>query len=514
MKDLIQLTWQLNSMGNRYFLISAFLLTGLQVPAQTDTTKATEVVASPAKIDKLLLFNLNESGSRWFRVTFLNQVWVRFNESNPGTQVQGEAAPQTFDLGLRRTRIQLFGQITERTFLYFQFGTNNVNSQALVSGSNNRKVQAFFHDAVGEYKVFKGQDWLKIGGGLTIVNGLSRFSSPSVSTILTMDVPVFLQTTVDQTDQFSRKMSLYARGQVGKWDYRMALTDPYPFANSGNAPTLTYNQATFAGYGHHKQYQAQLMYMFFDKEDHTTPGYMTGSYLGKKKILTVGGGIIYQSNATWYQKSNGSAIRATGTSALLTTANPSGVASTSGGIPIPNDNTVFNDMLHIGFEVFYDGPINKEKGTNLTLMVGFYSTNYGKNYIRYNGTMNPAPSNALYAPATNTNSVVQPNNVAAQPGNAYPMFGTGNNVFAQAAYLFKRDLLGDKGTLQPYVCGRFTNYQALKDPMQAFNAGLNWLIEGHKSKISLDWELRPVYKTDGAILQRNSQIVLQYQIAI
>lgn len=395
----------------------------------------------------------------------------------------------------------MFGQITDRTFLYFQFGTNNVNSQSLIPGTTDRKIQAFFHDAVCEYKVFKGKDWMKIGGGLTVVNGLSRFSSPSVSTILALDVPVFLQTTVDQTDQFSRKLSIYTRGQVGKWDYRVALSDPYPMANSGSTPTLLYNQATFSGYGHTKQYQGQLMYMFFDKEDNLTPGYMTGSYLGKKKILTLGGGVIYQPRAMWYQ--DATAGQATGSTAT----NPKNNA----GIPVPDGSTVYNDMLHYGVEVFFDNPLNKEKGTNLTLMGGFYSTNYGKNYVRMNGLMNPA---STATPGNGTASAGQLYGGNSAVGNAYPMFGTGNNVYIQAAYLLKRDLFGDQGTLQPYVCGRFANYQALKDPMQVFNLGMNWLIDGHKSKLSLDWELRPVYKTDGTIMQRNSQVVLQYQITI
>jgi hypothetical protein len=37
---------------------------------------------------------------------------------------------------------------------------------------------------------------------------------------------VFLQYTVDQTDQFARKLSIYARGQIGKLDYRLVMSDP------------------------------------------------------------------------------------------------------------------------------------------------------------------------------------------------------------------------------------------------------------------------------------------------
>jgi hypothetical protein len=294
---------------------------------------------------------------------------------------------------------------------------------------------------------------------------------------------------------------------VGKLDYRASISDPYPYAISGNPVTLTVNQATFAGVGHHKQYQGHLMYMFFDKEDHTTPGYFTGSYLGKKKILSVGGGFIYQRNATWYHQdstdSKGNPA-ATGAKALG--------SPTATGAPAPNSSTVYNDMVELGLEVFYDSPLNKDKGTAMTLMGGFYHIDYGKNYIRMNGLMNPALVATSNVVGNGTNS----NGTYNGSGNAYPMFGSGNTFYMQAAYLFKRDMFGEgKGTLQPYVCGRFTNYQYLKDPMQVFNAGVNWLIDGHKSKISLDWELRPIYNSkDHTITQRASQVVLQYQIFI
>jgi hypothetical protein len=172
-----------------------------------------------------LKFNLNDDGSHYFQFTVLNQTWLRFNQSNPGTLVEGKAKDNTFDIGLRRTRVQAFGQITGNVFIYFQFGMNNFNAQ--YNTGNNRKLHAFFHDALGEYKVSNGNQ-LKIGGGLTIANGLSRFSQPSVSSIMTMDVPVFAQSTVDQTDEFSRKLSVYARGQIGKFDYRIVLSDPFP----------------------------------------------------------------------------------------------------------------------------------------------------------------------------------------------------------------------------------------------------------------------------------------------
>ncbi len=96
---------------------------------------------------ELLKLKLNESGSRYFQITFLNQVWVRDNENNPGTLVEGVAENQSFDIGLRRTRMQMMGQITDRAFIYFQFGQNNFNAQ--YNSTSNRKIAPFFHDALG-----------------------------------------------------------------------------------------------------------------------------------------------------------------------------------------------------------------------------------------------------------------------------------------------------------------------------------------------------------------------------
>src|SRR6478609_1918916 len=315
----------------------------------------------PKEIEEMRL-KLNEDGSHYLKATFLNQVWLRFNDSNPGTLVMNDATQHTMDIGLRRTRFQLFGQLTDHVFFYFQFGQNNFNY--LSQNAGNRKMQAFFHDALGEYRIKKGSEKLILGGGLTITNGLSRFSQPSVSTIMTMDVPVFAQATVDQTDEFSRKLSVYARGQLGKLDHRLVLSDPFPVITNGQILPPVGNNATFAVDQHHKQYQGFFAWNFFDKESHVTP-YMTGAYLGKKKVLNLEAGFITQKNATW----TGDAV----------------------------DQKYYTMNLY-SVAIFYDSPLNKEKGTALNAYAGYFDTNYGPGYLRYNNAMNPGTSVAPGAP--------------------------------------------------------------------------------------------------------------------
>lgn len=415
-----------------------------------------------------LKYNLSPDGKRYVKATFLNQLWVRWNQSNPGTTVLGRPEDNTFDIGLRRTRMQLYGQITDRVFFYTQFGMNNFNF--LSQNAGNRKLQAFFHDALGEFSVFKHSNTLKLGGGLTIVNGLSRFSQPSIGTIMTTDVPVFLQATVDQTDEFARKLSLYARGQVGKVDYRAAISDPFPVQTNGQTPLAISTDATFAGYGHSKQYQGFVAYNFLDKEPHTTP-YMTGTYLGEKKVLNLEAGIMYQNDATWWM--NGA-------------------------------DTVYDDMLLWSAAVYADMPVMKNKYA-ISAYVGYYGTDYGKNYIRNNGIMNPANGNA---DATVFNGA----------GNAYPMFGTGNSIYAQLGIRMPERLLGDLGTLMPYVSYRWSDYEKLNDPFNIYNAGVNWLINKHQAKISVNYEMRPVFKRqpNGDINKtlQASSVWLQYQVSL
>lgn len=417
----------------------------------------------------LLKYNLNESGSHYFQVTFLNQAWTRWAEYNPGTMIDSTATSSGMDIGLRRTRIQVLGQINDRTFIYFQFGENNFNAQYALNG--NRKLAAFFHDAICEYRL-SPQNQLKIGGGLTIANGLSRFSQPSIGTIMTLDVPVFAQTTVDQSDQFSRKLSMYARGQIGHWDYRFVLSDPFSILSNGTAAPALNTNATFSPRKHHLQQQAYVMYQFFEHENHTTP-YMTGTYLGKKKIFNIAAGAIYQDEAMWYKSAS---------------------------------DTNYCAMFHWAIESFLDMPLNKEKQDAISAYIGYFNTNYGPGYLRYNGIMNPATeiqNNTTYYKGSY--------------GNAIPMFGTGQVIYAQIGYLLPIQSFKLEGRLLPYASLTMAKYEQLSNiDCQVYNLGLNYLMSGHQSKISIDWQNRPSFylNTNKQTLSGNrlNVITLQYQI--
>lgn len=421
---------------------------------------------------------LSKDTFHYFQVTFLNQTWIRWNESNTGTLFNNEPKDQTVDIGLRRTRIQLYGQLTDWAFLYFQFGLNNFN-RAFNSNNGNRKLSSFFHDAVCEIHPFRRKNYLKIGGGLTIGTGLSRFSQPSIGSIMTMDVPVFAQYAVDQIDEFARKLSVYVRGQVWKIDYRLVASDPFPITSSGASAYNISKYAQFAPNKHNWQYQGYLAFQFFEHEAHTTP-YMTGTYMGKKKILNIAGGIVYQPNAVWL--------------------NPTGT------------DTAYQKMLHYCVESYLDMPVGaKEKGMAVSAYIGYFNTNYGSNYLRYNGLMNPANG------TNNPNAVLGASNTF---GNAYPMFGTGHTLYAQAGFLMPQTWFGKTGfQLMPYASLTQSWYQRLAPySVLTFQGGINWYLSGTKAKISLDYQNRPTFgeASDGSIFKdkRRSQVILQLQMSL
>ncbi|MBC7448168.1 MAG: hypothetical protein H7330_08930 [Hymenobacteraceae bacterium] len=425
----------------------------------------------PAAAPRELRYNLTPDGQQFFRIALLNQTWIRQNDSNPGSLVNGTPTTHTLDFGLRRTRIQLFGQIAPRTMLYFQFGQNNFNYLSATAG--NRKIQAFFHDALGQYRVLDhGANYLDLGAGLTVMNGLSRFSQPSVGTILSLDVPVFAQATVDQTDEFNRKLSVYAHGQAGPVDYRLVVSDPFPIQTNGTPPPTIGPNATFATTGHSKQLQGFVKVNFFDHEYSAAPGYETGTYLGKKKVFNLEGGFITQRNATFTRAAN-------------------------------QPDTTFHNLNLWSVAAFADLPLNPATGTALSAYAGYFHHAYGPGYLRFNGIMNPTNGTRTGA-------------AAGTAGNAFPMFGSGQTYYGQLGYLLPTTFLGDHGgQLLPYGTVQYARYDRLRHvPMTVFDVGLNWLLSGHNSKLTVDYQSRPTYTPDLRRLDRRGSVTLQYQVFI
>lgn len=412
--------------------------------------------------NKSLKFDLNEDGSHYLKASFTAQIWARYNQSNPGTTIYGYEKSETFDIGLRRVRTVIDGMLTDKVYLFTQFGINNFTS------TSQRKMPLFFHDVVGEYHIT--QRSLHIGGGLTGFTGMARFSSPSIGTIMGYDAPLNQQSTNDATDQFLRKLSIYAKGKLGRLDYRLIASNPMSAQNSTVVQDINTN-ANFSLKPPSMQYSGYFMYQFYDEESNLTP-YTVGTYLGKKKVFNIGVGFQYQANAMWRWNNT------------------------------LQKDTISEDMLHLAADVFYDKPVGS-KGAALSLYAAYINYNYGKGYLRNIGVMNPATGTTATSNSLNGG------------GNGVAMLGTGSVLQGQIGYLLPQYVLGEeKGQLMPYIMVMSANYDRLNQNMLLYDAGINWFITGHKTKISLDWQNRPVFRaTDQKVAERKSMAVVQFQLS-
>jgi hypothetical protein len=421
--------------------------------------------------DKELKIFLNDAQTHYIRGTGLGQIWVRHTNFNPGSTVFGTPKESGFDVGLRRVRYQVFGQLTDKVFIYTQFGINSFGSLS------SRKPGLFLHDVTAEYAVIPSK--LTIGAGLHGVNGTVRYASSSVGTILGLDLPFIEEATNDISDQFVRMLGVYAKGQVGQLDYRFSISNPFPIQTALNpVPTLpegVINQAYFSPNAPELKYQGYVMWQFWDKESNQFP-YMVGTYLGKKKVLNIGSGFATQSNAVEYR------------------------ATTQGA-------KILAPSKQFGVDIFMDRPLDSSKGTALTAYAAYINYDFGPNYIRNGGAINVA--NGINASGS-----------ANGPGNNFPLIGTGKVYYVQAGYLMRKDLLGDSGTLQPYAQLIISDYEKVAQPFTVYDIGVNWLQAGHRSKLSLDYQSRPILAqgiTEKLIKNsaepRKGMLVMQYQFA-
>jgi len=437
--------------------------------------------------DGLKFYTDTQDSSHFIRLNMTNQFWARYTVADPLTVVNGYPQPNIADMSIRRVRMVLSGQLNDRVAFFAQFGQNNLNYLS------PRKAGSFFHDVTADYAVVKKH--LSLGFGLNGWNGPSRFSNISTTSIMTLDPPNFQEVTNDTYDQFVRRLGIYMKGKLGKLDYRISAGKPFVIQTaSGITDGMNNSSSTFSAKPPQMVYQGYFMWQFLDQESNFGPS-TQGTYLGRKKVFNIGAGFYNQQGA-------------------MNSVNPNN----------PKD-TVMQDIMLLSVDVFYDTPINKEKGTAFSFYGSYSNYNYGTNFIKVTGPDNPATGvQTAYTAPTSTVTGYNPltgksltSFNKASFGNAFPYLGTGNVLYAQAGYKFKDKLLGDQGTLQVFANCQYAVYDRLAAPMYVFDAGINWLIKGHNSKFTFDYQDRPYFleNSTGNLIQhsRYGQFVMQYQCA-
>ena len=404
--------------------------------------------------------NITPDGSKYIKFGMNLQVWGRYSELNPNSKIGINEVDETFDVVIRRLRLQAMGMLTDNIFFHLQLGQNNINFTQN-NGPSNAPLSVM--DALGEYHF---SEKLHIGGGLTAWGaGTTRYSANSSSSQLTLDTPMYQQFANTSSTFGNRNLSIYAKGYLGKFNYRAAITNPYRNSNNNLGLNSTVSTETPRA-----QYSGILTYSFLDKES-LEDAYHKGTYLGTKKVFNIALGYMTQAKAMWH----------------LT----------------PDATVAYDDMKVLGFDVFYDSPINA-KGAALTAYAAFNNNNYGKNYLQSVNTPNPA---------------IGDNTLINGSGAGFIGVGTGNIYYAQLGYLFgKSDNEAKKGRFQPYAATQIADLEALDTPMTMYELGVNYYTTGTLGpKFSLNYQNRAVYDKTliGAYKQsdRLGMVVLQCQVS-
>ena len=355
-----------------------------------------------------LTLKLDETGKKYVRFIIWHQQWMQTNNL-----AVADAPLQVTHLA-RRSRFLAYAQISSRFLILTHFGLNNLTPGNLTSlGNNGDAPQLFLHDAWAEFKV---SDALYLGGGLHYWKGLTRLANQSTLNFMTLDNtrPFVHWHSLAVTDQFARHLGVYAKGKLGKFDYRLAWNNPgqngLQADRSATGTSLTYDG--FANVNADGDpvgntiLEGYFRYNLWDQESTKLP-YIVGSYLGQKKVLAVGAGFF---------------------------AHPNGMYD--------NASQEHGNVTHLAADVFLDTPLGQDDCLNAYL--SFMNFNYGDNYV------------SRWA-------------------------GTGNVLYGQVGYRLPAT------KFMPYVAVQQANYDGFNDPVRALDVGLNYFINGHSAKLTLEY---------------------------
>lgn len=384
-------------------LFAVVLLPNVLEAQETEDKKKKE----PATYKPLTL-KLSEDGSKYLRFILWHQIWVGTN--NLGV----EDSKTQLDVSIRRSRVLAYAQISPRFLILTHFGLNSLSPELLSPLGTGNASQFFLHGAWGEFKI---KEELYVGGGLHYWKGLTRLSSESTLNFMTLDQsrPFIHWHSLGITDQFARHLGVYAKGQIGKFDYRLALNNPsrdaLGFGQSfGNQATpLVYrgaqNEDEAGNPVGNTIIEGYLRMNLFDLESTKLP-YNVGTYLGEKKVLALGAGFF---------------------------SHPAGMYNT--------ETNTHEGVFHAAVDAFLDIPT--EKGA-LSAYTSFIAFDYGENYV------------SRWA-------------------------GTGNAIYGHFGYYLKR------AKIMPYIAFQSANYEGFTETVSALDIGMNYFINGHHAKLTLEY---------------------------
>lgn len=294
-----------------------------------------------------LKVNINEDGSKYFRVISWAQFQGQYNSDRPLDANGNEQSDTQFNL--RRARVLMYAQINKDFMILTHFGLNSLNADNMSATGTTDASQLFFHDVWAQYSLGKNH---AIGGGLHYWNGISRLNNQSTLNIMTLDNQRQAWATLGLSDQFARHMGVYLKGAIDKFQYRISINDAVK--NNLQAATIptnngaaTYNGRRLLGSKDSgRTYAGYFEYEFLESESNFLP-YKVGSYVGTKKVFNIGAGFF---------------------------VHPKGsvVADVLG-------NLSGEDVKIVALDAFYDVPVGTN-GAAITAYALYQKNDYGKDF--------------------------------------------------------------------------------------------------------------------------------------
>ena len=314
---------------------------------------------------KPLTLKLSDDGGKYIRFITWHQMWLQAGSEQDG-----------LSFSIRRSRLLAYAQISPRFLILSHWGLNSLGANHITANPNsqsaNNRSLIFLHGAWNEFAVVPGQ--LHVGSGLHYWNGISRLTSQSTLNMATLDnagsgngdARLFAWTNITTSDQFARHLGIYAKGTLGSLQYRVSVNNArnnngalsasvasYQVNNaSGKSDTTNIGTWNVAGY---------FKYDFLDGESDKLP-YFVGTYLGKKKVFSVGAGFHIQPSAMAVGETLATATR--------------------------------EDVTHFAIDAFYDAPISKNLAINA--LAAFYNFDFGGSDTFSSGGLVPGSGSVIY----------------------------------------------------------------------------------------------------------------------
>ncbi|MGL6022491.1 MAG: hypothetical protein ACRC0A_05250 [Chitinophagaceae bacterium] len=421
-------------------------------------------------------WKLNKNGDRFIKFGGYIEILATAWQNNPHTTIGapfGQSTPKPYDynIGLRRVRLSFNATLSPRWSSLICFGVNNFWATHFSNNfPSNQILDALIH--------FKAYNWLQFSFGLS-QDAFSRVSGYSPTGSIFDDKGVAMP-DVNITDDLLRQWGIFIHGNIKRFNYRTSFTKPFLVTGTTNVvPIIKFdNNAHFAYNPSSIEMKGYFTYNFWDIDPSDIQGIaLKTNHLGRKKILTIGTGIMYRSKGS-----------ATGTSI--------------------DSSLIYNNILHFSADFFLDLPFNKYQNDVLTIYSLYLNYNFGKNYLKTGSLYSYSP--------TYTDNHIQ--SASLYTGNTEPILGTGHIWQTQIAYLFpKKWWFKNAGQIQLGTFYTLLNLQALNSLIHKFDAILNFYFTSNL-KFSLVYSTRPIFggvsthdnykKQDG----NKGQLIFQTQV--